>query len=286
MPALSSFQRVSIAVCSLSSIPILLFSQQYPIPTETPQILPAGAAHAEVGFGRYEDQTFPLSGLEGTLTRLGNLRFGFSYDNNVELQFDGTLRDILDVKSRHDAINSALATTNSVTGDIGDFTLWTKFRLISEYHFFSTVSIRFGVQLPDASNRSGLGVNAFDFYSSFLLEKHFGGIRWVANAGLGILGSPAELRQQHEELIYAFGSYVPLGEKLTLALETAGRTGHQGPGIYRLANADAGVQTMLAGLSWKLLGVLSFAPSDNSKGAEIVAGYDFAIIKDAVGGTW
>ena len=183
-------------------------------------------------------------------------------------------------------MNSALATTNSVTGDIGDFTVWTKFRLISEYHFFSTVSIRFGVQLPDANNRSGLGVNTFDFYSSFLLEKHIGGIRWVVNTGLGILGSPAELRQQHEEFIYGFGSYVPLGEKLSLALETAGRTGHQGPGIYRLANADAGVQTTLAGLSWKLLGVLSFSPSDNSKGGEIVVGYDFAIIKDIAGDKW
>ncbi len=283
MPALSSLKRVSRAVCFLSSIPILLFSQQYPIPTETPQILPAGGAHAEVGFGRYVDQTFPLSGLEGTLTKLGVLRFGFSYDNNVELQVDGTLLDLLDVKSRHEAINSALATTNSFTKDVGDLTIWTKFRLISEYHSLSTVSIRFGMQLPDASNRSGLGVNVFDFYSSFLLEKHFGGIRWVANAGLGILGSPAQLRQQHEVLIYALGSYVPLGDKTTAVLETAGRWGHQGPGVYRLANADAGVQTTLVGLSWKLLGVLSFAPSDNSKGAQIVAGYDFEIIENRRG---
>ena len=284
MPSFSTFQRVSIAVYFLSSIPVILLSQQYPISTETPQILPAGGAHAEVGFGRYVDQTFPLSGLEGTLTKLGNLRFGFSYDNNVEIQFDGTVHNLLEVKSRHEALNSALATTNSVTGDIGDFTLWTKFRLISEYHFFSTVSIRFGVQLPDASNRSGLGVNTFDSYSSFLVEKHFGGIRWVVNAGLGILGSPAELRQQHEMFIYGFGSYIPLGEELNLLIETAGRTGHQGPGVYRLANADAGVQTMLAGLSWKLLGVMSFSPSDNSKGAQIVVGYDFTIIENVASG--
>ncbi len=280
MRAFSSFQRISIAVYFFGIIPVTLLSQQSPIPTETPQILPAGEAHAEVGIGQYVDQTFPLSGLEGTLTKLGTLRFGFSYDNNVELQFDGTLHDLLEVKSRHEALNSSLATTNAYTGDVGDFTLWTKFRLISEYHFFSTVSVRFGVQLPDASNRSGLGVNAFDFYSSFLLEKHFGGIRWVLNAGLGILGSPAELRQQHEVLIYGFGSYVPLGDHLNVILETAGRDGHQGPGIYRLANANAGVQTTLAGLSWKLLGVISFSPSDNSKGVQLVAGYDFSIIEN------
>ncbi len=283
MPAFSSLQRVSIAVCCSVSIPILLLSQQYPVSTETPQILPAGGVHAEVGFGRYEDQTYPLSGLEGTLTKLGMLRFGFSYDNNVELQFDGTLLDLLDIKSRHAAFNSAIATTNSVTGDIGDFTLWTKFRLISEYHFFSTVSIRFGVQLPNASNESGLGVDEFDFYSSFLLEKHYGGIRWVVNAGLGILGNPAVLSDQHDTFIFAFGSYVPLGDKSSIVLETAGRTGHQGIGVYRLTNADAGVQTAIAGLSWKLLGVMSFSRSDNSRGAEIVVGYDFAILENVAG---
>jgi hypothetical protein len=280
MPSLSSLQRVSIAVCFFSSIPVILLSQQYPISTETPQILPAGGAHAEVGFGRYVDQTFPLSGLEGTLTKLGNLRFGFSYDNNVELQFDGTLLDLLDVKSRHPAFNSAVTTTNSFTGDIGDFTLWTKFRLISEYHFFSAVSIRFGVQLPNASNESGLGVDEFDSYSSFLFEKHIGGIRCVVNAGLGILGNPARLSDQHDTFIYGFGGYAPLGEELNILIETAGRTGHQGPGVYRLANADAGVQTTLAGLSWKLLGIMSFSPSDNSRGAQIVVGYDFAIIEN------
>ena len=237
-----SLRRVSIAIYPLLFLPTLLLSQQYPVPVETPEILSAGAAHAEIGFGRFVDQTFPLSGLEGTLSKLGNLRFGFSYDNNVELQFDGTLLDLLDVKSRHEAFNSAIATANSFTGDVGDFTLWTKFRLISEYHFFSTVSIRFGVQLPNASNESGLGVDEFDSYSSFLLEKHVAGIRCVANVGLGILGNPARLSDQHDVLIYAFGGYVPLGDKSTFILETAGRTGHQGPGVYRLANGDAGVQ--------------------------------------------
>ncbi len=278
MPAFPSRQRISLVICAFVFLPSLLVSQQYPVPAESPEILSAGTGHVEIGLGRFADQTFPVSGLEGTLTKLGNLRFGFSYDNNVELQFDGTLHNILDIKSRHEGLDSALATTRSVTEDVGDFTLWTKFRLISEYHFFSTISVRFGVQLPNASTRSGLGVNAFDFYSSFLLEKHFSGIRWVANAGLGILGSPADLRQQHEEFMYGFGGYVPLGDKLTAVFETAGRAGHQGPGIYRLANGNAGIQTAYAGLVWKILGVLSFAPSDNSRGAEIAVGYDFTMI--------
>ncbi len=281
MLSLTAFPRFCAVFCCVFIIPVSLISQQYPVSTETPSIIPAGTAHAEVGAGEYFDQSFPLSGLDGNLTKLGILHFGFSYDGNVELQFDGTLLDILHVKGRDAAFNSAIATTNSVTADIGDFTLWTKFRLISEYRFFSSVSIRFGVQLPNASNESGLGIDEFDFYSSFLFEKHYAGIRWVVNTGLGILGDPATLSEQHDTFIFAFGSYIPVGERSTLVFETAGRTGHKGIGVYRLANAKVGAQASFAGLSWKFLGVRSFAPSDNSNGAELVVGYDFAIFENS-----
>lgn len=276
-----TWQRSCVLVFLAFIIPISLFAQQYPISTETPTILPAGKAHAEVGIGEYFDQSFPLSGLDGDLTKLGMLRFGLSYDGNVELQFEGTLLDVLQIKSRDTAFNSAITTTNSVSADIGDFTLWTKFRLASEYRHFSTVSIRFGVQLPNASNESGLGIDEFNFYSSFLFEKHYGGIRWIVNAGLGILGDPATLSEQHDTFIYAFGSYIPIGDKSTLVLEAAGRTGHNGIGVYRLANAKVGAQTSFSGLSWKLAGVMSFAPSDNSKGVELFIGYDFAIFENS-----
>ena len=263
---------------ALGSVPYRLWSQQYPVSTESPWILDAGTAYAEVGFGRYLDQPFPLSGLEGTLTKVGNLRFGYSYDGNVELQFDGTLLDVLNVESRRPAFNSAIATTNSVTSDVGDFTLWTKFLLITEYHFFSSVSIRFGVELPNAGNESGLGIDEFDFYSSFLLEKHVGGVRFVLNAGLGVLGNPAILSDQHDTFIYGFGGYIPVGDRSNIDLEAAGRTGHRGIGAYRLANAKAGVQTLFGDLTVKLLGVMSFTPADNSRGAELAFGYNFVIV--------
>jgi hypothetical protein len=274
-------QRSCVLVFLVFIIPVILFSQQYPVLAESPTVLPAGTAHAEVGIGEYFDQSFPLSGLDGDLTKLGILHLGFSYDGNVELQFDGTLLDVLKIKSRDTAFNSAIATTNSVSADIGDFTLWTKLRLVSEYGHFSAVSIRFGVQLPNASNESGLGIDEFNFYSSFLFEKHYGGFRWLVNAGLGILGDPATLSEQHDTFIFAFGSYIPVGDKSTLVFEAAGRTGHHGIGVYRLANAKVGVQTSFSGLSWKLAGVMSFAPSDNSKGVELLIGYDFAIFENS-----
>lgn len=276
----SPVTRVLLLSCGVLILPALLFSQQYPISTETPTILAAGTAHAEFGVGEYFDQPFPLSGLDGTLTKVGIVRFGFSYDSNVELQFDGTLLDILRVQSRHPAFNSAVTTSDSVTADIGDFTLWTKFCLVSEQRFFCGASIRLGVQLPNASNESGLGIDEFDFYSSFLFEKHYAGIRWVVNTGLGILGDPALLSEQHDTFIFAFGSYVPVGEKSTLVFEAAGRTGHHGIGVYRLANAKAGAQIPFMGFDWRLQGVMSFAPSDNSRGIELLVHYNATILSN------
>ncbi|HTX19599.1 MAG TPA: hypothetical protein VMG34_13165 [Bacteroidota bacterium] len=276
----SSLLRLAFFACvALLCTAIPLHSQQYPINTETPTILPAGMSRAEIGVGHYFDQPFPLSGLEGTLTKLGILRFGFSYDGNVELQFDGTLLDILQVTSREPAFNSAIATTNNVTGDIGDFTLWTKFKLLSEYSHPVSLAIRFGVELPNASNESGLGIDEFDFYSSFLLEKHLSGIRFVLNAGLGILGDPTKLSEQHDTFIYGAGIYTPLAPTCNLVLEAAGRTGHQGIGVYRLANAKAGGDTEAWGVKWRLLGVLSFSRADNSRGAELDVGYDFRLFE-------
>ena len=278
MRSFSSVAESCFITLLIVAAPSILFSQQYPVSTESAGILPAGTAHAELGIGEYFDQTFPLSGLDGNLTKLGIMRFGFSYDGNVELQFDGTLLDILRVKGREPAFNNSLTTSKSVTSDIGDFTLWTKFRLVSEYHSFSSVSIRFGVQLPNASNESGLGIDEFNFYSSFLFEKHLAGVRWVLNAGLGILGDPVTLSEQHDTFIYAAGSYIPIGDRSTLVMETAGRTGHHGLGVYRLTNAKAGGQTVFGGIAIKLLGVMSFASSDNAQGAELSVGYDFTII--------
>ena len=118
-----------------------------------------------------------------------------------------------------------------------------------------------------------------------MFEKHYAGIRWVVNTGLGILGDPATLSEQHDTFIFAFGSYIPIDDRSTLVFEAAGRTGHNGIGVYRLTNAKVGAQTSFAGLSWKLLGVRSFAASDNSNGAELVVGFDFTILENGTNGS-
>lgn len=200
----------------------------------------------------------------------------FSYDGMVELGVDGTMLDLLSIRHRRIAFNSNITSSNNPTGDIGDFTFWTKFFLLSEYRSLVSLSLRFGAQLPNASNESGLGVDETNFYSSFLLQKHFLGV-WTLNIGLAILGSPSEYSSQHDMMIYGLKYSVPVAEQTFLVLQTAGRRGHEGTGIYNLANGKLGFEKVFNAIILFGNGILNFAPSDNSYGVELGAGYLFQL---------
>jgi hypothetical protein len=258
-------------------LPMLLAAQQRPPVLESPCALPARTSRVEIGGAYYKQQFFPLSGLEGDLTQYGRLRFGYSFDGNVELQFDGTLLNMLAIKQRHPAFSSNDTPGSTTTGDIGDFTLWTKVQLMGEYRFPVAGGFRFGMQLPNASNESGLGMDQFDFYALALLEKHIAGIRLTANAGIAIIESPTELTDQHDMLLYGAGISFPVGEETFLSIETTGRDSNSGRGIPRLASIQSGVETTMAGLRWRIFGVSSLLHGDNSRGIECSAQYEFRL---------
>jgi hypothetical protein len=256
---------------------VILNAQQWPIDVETPTFVDPGIAHFEFGIAHIRNQSYPLGGIDGNLTKIGNLNFAFSYDGNVELQFDGTLLNLLDIRHRFQAFNSSVTTTNNLTGDVGDLTLWTKFRLLNEYSRGIGTAIRFGVQLPNASNESGLGIDEMNFYSSFLLQKHFAGL-WTFNFGFGILSDPVNLSSQHDVIIYGLEYSVPINENTFILIQTAGRKGHEGQGIYKLANGKIGFNTIYGDLNVRFLSIFNFTPSDNAYGAEISVGYNFKIL--------
>lgn len=259
-------------------LPLFLAAQQRPLPVESATLLEYGNARIECGGAHFREQPFPLSGLTGNLTKIGTIRFGIALSEHVELQTDGTLLDMLSVTDRVQAFNSVRTTTRNPTTDVGDFSFWTKFGLFGEYASGIGVSIRFGVQLPNASNESGLGIDEMNFFSSLLLQKHFGGT-WTANIGLGVLSDPTQLGQQHDVLIYAVEYSLPMNSSTFLLLQSAGRTGHDGVGMRRLANGKAGIETSFGDIAIKALGVLNFSPADNAKGLELSFSYLFHAIE-------
>ncbi len=254
-----------------------LVAQQHPIAVETAEILESGKIQTEFGASQFLHQPFPLSGLKGNLTKIGTVRFCISLGEFVELQTDGTLLNVLDVKERKPSLNSTKTTSKDPTADIGDFSVWTKFGLFTEYSSGIGIAIRFGVQLPNASNESGLGIDEMNFFSSLLFQKHFAG-KWTLNTGLGILSDPQRIGSQHDVLIYGFEYFLPINGSTYVLVQTAGRTGHDGIGVRRLANAKFGLEKSFGEFSIKGFCVVNFSPSDNAQGLELSFHYSFQAI--------
>jgi hypothetical protein len=255
----------------------IAIAQQRPLVVEPAEIIEPGHASAEFGFSHFRDQSFPLSGLKGDFTKIGAVRICVALSEFVELQTEGTFLDILKVNERKPAINSSITTTSDVTADIGDFSLWTKFAVLNEYRTGIGMSVRFGIQLPNASNESGLGIDEMNFFSSVLLQKHAAG-RWTLNAGLGILGDPVKLGSQHDVFLYGIEYYLPVADDLSVLLQTTGRVGHSGVGIQRLANGKVGIEKTFGKLSMRLFGVSNFSPVDNAQGIELSFAYLIHVI--------
>lgn len=257
--------------------PVLLAAQQQPLPVEPASVLNAGEAAVSLGAGYLHDQPFPLSGLSGDLARVGTLRFSIAVSEYAEMQLEGTLLTALTVRERRPAFNAAVTTTNDRTADIGDFTVWTKFTVLQERRHGLTAGMRLGVQMPNASNESGLGVDEMNFYSVFLFEKSFTG-RLLVNAGLAIYSDPARLGSQHDMFVYGAEYRHPVSTDASLYVQAAGRDGHTGPGVPRLATLRAGAELSRGPLSARFAGILNSAPSDKARGAELTLTYRFTVI--------
>lgn len=259
-------------------IPGILVSQQHPLAVESASLLETGHAQFDFGLAHFRDQPYPLSGLTGNLSKIANLRFCISLSEYVELQTDGTLLNVLDVKQRRPAFNSTRTISSNPTADIGDFSIWTKFGVLNEYVSGFSFAVRFGIQLPNTSNESGLGIDEMNFFSSILLQKHFAG-KWTVNAGLGILGDPTEVSEQHDVFIYGIEYLLPLDESVFLLMQIGGRIGHEGIGIPHLANAKIGIEKTFEDISLKIFGVSNYSNGDHAKGVECSASFNFQIIQ-------
>ena len=255
----------------------LLVGQQRPLFVRTPETLQPGESSILFSISYLHNQTFPLSGLSGDLYKLGSLHFVTALSSRVEFECEGTLLDVLSVKQRSPAYNSAITTSNTVTGDVGDFSFWSKIQLSNEYRSAFSSALRFGIQLPNTSNESGLGIDEMNFFAQLLFQKHLAGIMTL-NIGFGIYSDPTELGSQHDVAIYAFGYQLPVSEQTFVELQSAGRYGHTGIGLYRLAASKFGITYQFDDFSFCGNFILNHAPTDNAKGVELGVEYHFPMI--------
>jgi hypothetical protein len=101
-------------------------AQQRPLITEDVDIIPPGSLRIEAGVDFMQKARFPVSALNGDLTRVGVLGISIGLAPNVEVQVEGVAQNFLSINSRGvSTIPLNLAAGANSTHDTGDFTLWT-----------------------------------------------------------------------------------------------------------------------------------------------------------------
>ena len=199
-------------------------AQQRPLVTEDPQTIGAGPVLFETGVDWMQGITFPISGLRGDLVSGPTIGLSVGVGPIAEIQIDGSPYRQLRITERREAPLSAVLSLNgATTSAVDDFVIATKLRLLNEGRGRPAIGLRFATRLPNASNESGLGHDTTDFFASFLVGKTVARVRWVANAGVAIVGDPVVAARQEDLLTFGMSLAGRLGRGFELVSEYNGR---------------------------------------------------------------
>lgn len=256
--------------------------QQRPLLTEDVDIIPPGSLRIEAGVDFLQKARFPVSGLSGDLTRVGVLGVNIGLAPNVEIQIEGVAQNFLSINTRGtSAIPLNLAAGANTTHDTGDFTLWTKVKLRNETAHWPSLGFRFGVQLPNSNQASGIGLNQTNAYGQILFGKKFGHnarVNTFGNLGIGILAVPNQSFSQNDVVTYGFAGIVRLDTKFSLVGEVNGRANTRpgsGPlGTESQGEARLGMQIRASGMRFDVAGIKGLTKNSPRSGVTIGVTYD------------
>ena len=260
----------------------LACAQQRPLITEDVDIISPGSMRISAGVDFVQRQRYSVSGLEGDLTRAGVLGVTFGLAPNVEVQIEGVAQNFLSINSRtKSSIPLDVAATANSTHDTGDFTLWTKIKLRNESGNWPSVGFRFGVQLPNSNQATGIGLNQTNAYGQVLLGKKFGHdarVNTFANLGIGILTAPTEGFTQNDVFTYGVAGIVRLDKTFSLVGEVNGRQNTRpgsGPlGTESQGEARLGMQVRASGLRFDFAGIAGLTKFSPRSGVTVGVTYD------------
>ena len=257
-------------------------AQQRPLLTEDVDIIPPGSMRIQTGVDFLQGSKFPASGLTGDLTRVGVIGISIGFAPNVEFQIEGVAQNFLSINSRTaSAIPLNLAPGANSTNDAGDFILWTKFKLRAETARGPAVGFRFGVQLPNSSQGTGIGLNQTNAYGSILIGKKFGRdgrFNTFGNLGIAILSAPTQLFTQNDVFTYGAAGIFRLNKQFSIAGEVNGRMNTRpgnGPlGTESQSEARLGMQIRASGLRFDFAGIKGLTSFTHNSGVTVGVTYD------------
>ncbi|MBK9316293.1 MAG: transporter [Acidobacteria bacterium] len=245
-------------ILSASHIPVM--AQQRPLITEDVDIVKPGSVRFEVGLEFQTDRNFPLSGLNGDLTRLGIVAITIGLAPNVEVESGGVLQNYLSINRQYQpsAIPLQLSRATNSTHDWGDFYVATKIKLRRETRRGPALGYRFGAEMPNSNQARGIGINQTNFFATVIASKHFGRLHVFGNLGLGILTAPVDPFTQNDVLLYGLAATYTVNDRLTMVGEVNGRysTRNNTPlGTESDGAARLGARIRAAGLMWDIAGI-------------------------------
>jgi hypothetical protein len=269
-------------VASIFSVGALARAQQRPLITEDVDIIPPGSMRLEVGVDFMQNAKFPVSGLTGDLTRAGVIGVNIGLAPNVEFQIEGVAQNFLSINSRGaSAIPLNVAPGANSTNDFGDFTLSTKIKLRNETATLPSVGFRFGVQLPNSNQATGIGINQTNAFGQILIGKKFGHngrVNTFGNLGIAILTAPTKLFTQNDVITYGLASIVRINKQFNIAGEVNGRANTRpgsGPlGTESQGEARLGMQIRASGLRFDFAGIKGLTSQSPRSGITVGVTYD------------
>lgn len=257
-------------------------AQQRPLITEDVDIIPPGTIRIEAGIDFMQGAKYTVSGLRGDLTRVGVIGINFGMGPNVEFQIEGVAQNYLSINSRGpSAIPLELAPGANSTNDTGDFTISAKFKLRNETRRGPSLGFRFGVQLPNSSQGTGIGLNQTNAYGQILVGKKFGPdgrFNTFGNLGIAILTAPTELFSQNDVVTYGVAGIYRVNEMFSIAGEVNGRANTRpgnGPlGTESQSEARLGMQIRASGLRFDFAGIKGLTSFSPNSGFTVGVTYD------------
>lgn len=257
-------------------------AQQRPLITEDVDIIPPGTVRIEAGIDFMQGAKYTVSGLRGDLTRVGVIGINFGMGPNVEFQIEGVAQNYLSINSRGpSAIPLNLVPGANSTNDTGDFTISAKFKLRNETRRGPSLGFRFGVQLPNSSQGTGIGLNQTNAYGQVLVGKKFGPdgrFNTFGNLGIAILTAPTELFSQNDVITYGAAGIFRINKMFSVAGEVNGRQNTRpgdGPlGTESHSEARLGMQIRASGLRFDFAGIKGLTSFSPNSGFTVGVTYD------------
>jgi hypothetical protein len=257
-------------------------AQQRPLLTEDVDIIPPGTIRIEAGIDFLQGSRFPVSGINGDLTRVGVIGINFGMGPNVEFQIEGVAQNVLSINSRGpSAIPLSLDPTANSANDTGDFMISAKFKLRNETRRGPSLGFKFGVELPNSNQARGIGINQTNAYGSLLVGKKFGRdgrFNTFGNLGIAILTAPTELFSQNDLITYGLAGIFRVNRQFSIAGEVNGRANTRpgsGPlGTESQSEARLGMQIRASGLRFDFAGIKGLTNFTHNSGFTVGVTYD------------